>query len=131
VNAFHKLPRLVCLEAIGAACILILMALNEYADLPKIAFGEEPTPLRHHEFLMESAAVCVVAAIVMAISWLADRRHRKLDALLVMCAWCRQVRVVDRWISIEAFLKEHDETTSTFGLCPSCYEKQAVHAAKS
>ena len=119
------IPRVVRLEAIGAAGVLLLLALNEYVDLPKILFGEEPTPLRHHEFVMELCAVSVVAALVMTISWLADRHYRRLDALLVMCAWCRHVRFRDRWVSIEAFLKERDRTLSTVGLCPACYAKES------
>ena len=123
---FQRLPRVVRFEAIGFACILALMALDEYVDLPKILFGEKPTPLRHHEFLMESGAVCVVAAVVMGLSWFADRRHRRLDSLLVMCSWCRQVRVADRWMSLESFLKETDAITATHGLCPACYKTEAL-----
>jgi hypothetical protein len=127
VRALRILPRVVRFEAIGAAGVLVLLALNEYLDLPKILFGEEPTPLRHHEFLMESLTVCLVAAMVMALSWIVDRRHRELNSLLVMCSWCRQVRVGEGWTSIESFLKERDATAPTFGLCPSCYEKEASH----
>lgn len=123
MRRLQGLPRVLRFEAIGSACILMLMALDEYVDLPKILFGEEPTPLRHHEFVMEFTAVCVVAAMAMALSWFADRRRSRLDSLLVMCSWCRQVRVADRWISIETFLKERDATFATLGLCPACYEK--------
>jgi hypothetical protein len=124
----RTLPRVVRFEAIGAAGMLALLALNEYLELPKIIFGEDPTPLRHHEFLMESLTVCLVAAMAMALSWIADRRHRELNSLLVMCSWCRQVRVGDKWTSIESFLKERDATTPTFGLCPTCYSKERSDA---
>jgi hypothetical protein len=125
-----KLPRIVRTEALGFACVLALMALNEYADLPKLLFGEEPTPLRHHEFLIESAAVFLLAVTVMAVSWLAERHLRRLDSMLVMCAWCRKVQIAERWMPIEAFLKEKDAGTPTFGLCPSCYEEEGSPAAR-
>ena len=125
MKRFQNLPRVVRFEALGAVSVVALLALNEYLDLPKILFGEEPTPLRHHEFLMESAAIGVVKTMVIVLSWFAERRRRRLASLLVMCSWCRQVRVADRWMSIEAFLKERDATTATFGLCPVCYEKGA------
>jgi hypothetical protein len=86
MRRLQGLPRLLRFEAIGSACILMLMALDEYVDLPKILFGEEPTPLRHHEFVMEFTAVCVVAAMAMALSWFADRRRSRLDSLLVVSA---------------------------------------------
>lgn len=126
MKRFQNIPRVVRFEAIGALGVVALLALNEYLDLPKILFGEESTPLRHHEFLIESAAVGVVAMMVMVLSWFTERRRRRLASLLVMCSWCRQVRVTDRWMSIEAFLKERDATTATFGLCPVCYEKGAL-----
>jgi len=69
---FQRLPGVVRFEAIGFGCMFALLAFNEYVDLAKILFGEEPTPLRHHEFLMESAAVCVVAVMVIALSWFAE-----------------------------------------------------------
>jgi hypothetical protein len=130
MKRLRRLPRIVRVEALAFGCILALMALNEYVDLPKLLFGEEATPLRHHEFLMESTVVCLVAAMVMGLSWFAERHLRRLDSLLVMCAWCRQVKVADRWMSIEAFLKERNATTPTFGLCPACYEREAAHAPR-
>jgi hypothetical protein len=126
---FRTLPRLVRFEAIGFGCIVVLLAFDEYVDLPEILFGDEATPLRHHEFLIESAAVCGVAVMVVGLSWFADRRLRRLDSLLVMCSWCRQVRVNDRWLSLDAFLKEQDAVTTTYGLCPACYTKEASRRA--
>lgn len=116
-----RIPKRVRLEAVGFACLLALMALDEYLDLPKWLFGEVPTPLRHHEFIMESTAVCLVAAIVMAVTWLADVRLRRLKTLLVMCSWCRRVQLGERWISIDTFLQERDATRAEYGLCPACY----------
>jgi hypothetical protein len=118
----QSLPRLIRLEAAGFALLIALMALDEYLDLPQRLFGELPTPLRHPEFLMESAAVCLIAVIVLGLTWLAHRRLRQIDSLLVMCAWCRQVRVDNRWMPLETFLKEQNAITTTRGLCPDCYE---------
>jgi hypothetical protein len=128
MNWLHRLPRVIRFQAIGFGCILALAALNEYLDLPKILFGEEPTPLRHHEFLMESLAVFLVAVVVLGLSWFADRRLRELDSLLVMCSWCRQVRVANRWIPLEEFLKERAATIATYGLCPACCKTNPSHA---
>jgi hypothetical protein len=123
------LSRLIRVEALGFASIVVLMALDEYVDLPLRLFGDQPTPLRHHEFIMETAAVCVLAALVLALTWVAEHRLRRLDSLLVMCAWCRQVRVDDRWIVLETFLKERSAVTTTRGLCPDCYERDIAGSA--
>jgi hypothetical protein len=105
------------------------MALNEYLDLPKLLFGEEPTPLRHHEFVLESAAIVVMSLVAMALSWLSIWRHRELDRLLVMCSWCRRVRVEDCWMPLETYLREKEFITATPALCPECYRNQASKLA--
>jgi hypothetical protein len=65
---------------------------------------------------------------VLGLSWFADRRLRELDSLLVMCSWCRQVRVANRWIPLEEFLKERAATIATYGLCPACCKTNPSHA---
>lgn len=87
--------------------------------------GEEATPLRHHEFLIESALVCAVGAMAVGVSWFADRRRRTLESLLVMCSWCQSVGDAGRWMSIDAFLKERSAIAATYGLCPECYTREA------
>jgi hypothetical protein len=129
VTTLQRIPRVVRLQALGAGTILVLMALNEYLDLPKLLFGEEPTPLRHHEFILESAAVIVVSLIAITLSWFSMSRCSELDRLLVMCSWCRKVRIGDRWMALETYLHEQEAVTATHGLCPTCYTKQASRLA--
>ena len=121
---FRTLPRTVRFEAFGFVCMLTLMALNECVYLPKILIGEA-TPLRHHDFLIESALVCAIAVIVVGLSWFADRRLRTLESLLVMCSWGQSVGAADRWMSLDALLKERGAITTTYGLCPECYTREA------
>lgn len=124
----QRIPRIVRLEALGAGVILVLMALNEFLDLPKVLFGDAPTPLRHSEFFLESAGVIVISLAAMALSWLSLRRHHELEELIVMCSWCRRVRLDDRWLPLEVYLKEVEAVTATRGLCPACYAKQGARA---
>ncbi len=126
---FRKMPRIVRLEALGGGALLVLMALNEYLDLPKLLFGEAPTPLRHEEFLLETAGVVVISLVAIVVSWLSARRRTELNRLLLMCSWCRQVHIDDRWLPLEAYLHEKEAITATRGLCPACYAKHEPRKA--
>jgi hypothetical protein len=46
-----------------------------------------------------------------------------------MCAWCRRVSVNGEWISIDQFLQQRKNTTSSVGLCPDCYSKKTIEEA--
>jgi hypothetical protein len=46
--------------------------------------------------------------------------------MLTMCAWCRKVLVNGEWISIDQFLQQRRNTTSSVGLCPDCYSRTAA-----
>jgi hypothetical protein len=44
--------------------------------------------------------------------------------MMTMCAWCRRVAVEGNWISIDQFLQQRKNTTSSVGVCPDCYARQ-------
>ena len=51
-------------------------------------------------------------------------RLRKLETLLPICAWCRQVNAdEDGWVSIEEYLANREQPV-THGLCPTCAERE-------
>jgi hypothetical protein len=127
-------------EGAGFALVIALLLANEIADLPHLLFGaprtrpglrvplllfgEEPTPLRHHEFMLESAAVVVISLVAMVLTWVCIRRRGELERLLLMCSWCGRVRMDHRWMRLETYLQETQAVTATPGLCPACYTKQ-------
>lgn len=44
---------------------------------------------------------------------------RQLESLLRVCAWCRQIRDGQEWISLERFM-ERSGTPLTHGICETC-----------
>jgi DNA-binding NtrC family response regulator len=49
---------------------------------------------------------------------------KTLRGLLPMCAWCRNIRD-DKgyWKNLEAYVREHTDSTFTHGICPKCAKK--------
>ncbi|MBU0993446.1 MAG: hypothetical protein KJ737_13205 [Proteobacteria bacterium] len=47
-----------------------------------------------------------------------------LEALIPICAWCKNVRKKDgEWVRIEAYIMNHSQSEFTHGICPDCKHK--------
>ena len=109
----------VALEATGFLAIMALIWIDELWDLPHYLFGASRTPFRPTEAIAESGLVLLMGAAIIVSSIRILRRVAYLESMIVLCAWCRRVRMDESWVSIEAFLHEHRRTTS-HGICPDC-----------
>ena len=117
---------IITLEIAGFILVLIVIWLDELADLPHLMFGEPMTPARIGEALLESVSVLLVCASVIISTILLFRRIRKLESYIVMCAWCRKVKLESQWITVEEYLNGKEGVVTSHGLCESCAEKRVV-----
>ena len=47
---------------------------------------------------------------------------KQLRGLLPMCAYCKKIRVDDKyWQQLEGYLTEHSDAEFTHGICPECF----------
>ena len=54
-----------------------------------------------------------------------EKRIENLEALLPICAWCKNYRTADGiWKPIEQYLVESGSPALTHGICPSCASKR-------
>ena len=50
-------------------------------------------------------------------------RVKKLQGLLPMCCYCKQIRDdQDYWRAVEDYLTAHSDARFSHGICPACYE---------
>ena len=118
------MPWILVLEAVGFVAVLVVVWLDEVADLPHYLAGTPQSPARMPEALMESLLVLVVCAGVVASSIWLFKRIERLESFIVMCAWCRKVRVDGQWITFEEYLSERDNLRTSHGVCKACAEEQ-------
>ena len=120
------LPPIITLAVAGFLGLIVVFALDEYWDLPARSFGAMLKPIRPYEFSIKVVAVLCLFITVLGVLREAIVRIQRLSNMLTMCAWCRRVSVDDDWISIDQFLQQRKNTTSSIGLCPECYGKKAT-----
>lgn len=117
------LRRLLVVEAIGFALLIAILWLNELADLPHGVFGFQETPINWRESLFETILVLALAALVFGLTRRLVNRIKYLEGFLLFCAGCKRVRHEGKWVSVDAYIRDHTEAKVTHGLCPDCLER--------
>lgn len=125
------LPPIITLAVAGFVGLIVIFALDEYWDLPARSFGAMLKPIRPYEFSIKVVAALCLFITVLGVLRGAIVRIKRLSHMLTMCAWCRRVSVNGEWISIDQFLQQRKNTTSSVGLCPDCYGKKAIEKPAS
>jgi hypothetical protein len=103
--------------------ILLTIWLDEFLDMPRILFNASPAPHRLEEYLIETGLICVVAAIVIVITFIGLKRIERFEHYLRVCAWCKNVWLDDKWVKFEQYMEAQHELRSTHGICDKCHEK--------
>ena len=122
----RRMPPVITLAVSGFLGLISIFALDEYWDLPARSFGSFLKPVRPHEFSIKVVAALTLFIIVLGVLRQAIHRIQRLSNMLTMCAWCRRVSLKGEWISIDQFLRQRRNTTSSVGLCPDCYQRTAA-----
>jgi hypothetical protein len=118
-----RLPhQLIVVQLFGFAFVLVMLWADELLDVPHILFHATPTPPRLSEAVFESAIVAVLGVVTTSLTIRLTRRIVALESFVVLCGWCRRIRDEGRWLTLEAFVTEH-QANASHGLCPECATK--------
>ncbi|MBF0288268.1 MAG: PAS domain S-box protein [SAR324 cluster bacterium] len=59
------------------------------------------------------------------------KKIEKLQGLIPMCAWCKNIRDDQGyWHQVEAYIAEYAGGSFSHGICPECYEKEKTKYTK-
>src|SRR4029434_3891306 len=118
------LPPIITLAVAGFVGLIVVFALDEYWDLPARSFGALLKPIRPYEFSIKVVAALCLFITVLGVLREAIHRIQHLSRMMTICGLCRRVAVDGDWISIDQFLQQRKNTTSSVGVCPDCYSNQ-------
>ena len=114
---------LILTESVGFMLVLAFIWTDELLDMPHVFWGEPASAARFKECGMESVVVITAWILVLFITRKLVNRILELESYVVMCAWCRKIRIDGRWISIEEFLDKKIKIQTSHGMCEICREK--------
>lgn len=120
--------RILALEFAGFQFVLLVILLDEFFDLESRLRGLPPLPINWFHLLLETGSVAILMVAVMTCTFWLFRQIRRLESLVVVCAWCKKVRFRGRWISLEQYLQQRQEGEASHGMCPECFARVASRA---
>jgi hypothetical protein len=124
-SAKHSFARQVIAYEIAAfAAVILLLWLDEIADLPSRLLGAEATPVNWRESLFESLIIAALCLAVIRLTRNLFQRMKYLEGLLPVCSACHRIRGEHGgWLPLESYILEQSDAKFTHGICPDCAEK--------
>ena len=116
--------RVVLYEVVAFLIIIAIIWLDEVLDIPNLLWGAPRTPINWSESVFESAAIAVLAIVVIHITLKLFHRMKTLEGLLPICASCKKIKDGQgSWKQIETYVRDRSEAEFTHGICPDCARK--------
>ncbi len=100
--------------------VIVLSWANEYYDLPYWILAANPTPVNWQEALLETSYIFIAAVATIGYITRYERRARYLKEFYHICAECHKVRVGDRWVDLDDFMRDSAHVVIAQGVCPVC-----------
>ncbi|MFH1077001.1 MAG: hypothetical protein V1753_09265 [Pseudomonadota bacterium] len=107
-------------ELIGFGIAILFIWADEVFDLPHYLLGAHATPINWQESLEESIVLLALGLIVIYNSLRSLKNIKYLEGFLPVCAFCKKIKVVGKWIPIEEYVTDHSAVTFSHSYCPEC-----------
>lgn len=114
------LRSIVAVQAGAFGVILAFLWLDELLDLPYQMLGADATPVNWRESLLETALVVVLGVATVSSIRILVNRIRHLEGFLVVCAYCKRIRINDEWIPLEDYISSRSTVKLSHSFCPDC-----------
>ena len=118
-----RVKRIMQLETVAFAGIVLVSWANEVYDLPYLLYGTAPRLPNYYAASLETTWALFVLFLVLVITKSFLKQIRYLEGFLPVCSYCKSIRVDDRWVPLEEYLHEHTDVRMTHSLCPPCAKR--------
>ena len=115
----RRASKVLWIECIGFAALLVLSWLDELVRLPQLIFGGSAMS-NWHEGALESIAIITVWILVFIATRRVLKRFYYLEEQLQMCGWCRMLKHQGDWVSLEDYLTKELGVETSLGICTGC-----------
>ncbi len=115
------LKRVITLEIIGFALIILFIWIDEIADIPYLILGSESTPINWTESIFESVIISSLGAATILITLRLLQRIKNLEEVLPICDYCKRIKDENNtWSQIEEYVRCRSDSEFSHGICPDC-----------
>ena len=118
-------------QSVGFLAIIALTWLDELIALPSLIFGNQSFIFDFRESALKMLLVLAVWFLLIGSTRRALTHARYLEDFMRVCAWCRHIDYKGNWISMEDFLEQGFDTSTSHGICPACLAKNQAAIRKA
>jgi len=116
--------RVISYELAAFTLIIVLIWLDEFADIPYRLLGAEKTPVNWRESLFETLLIIPIAVIIAYYTHILFSKMKYLEGFLSICSSCKQIQDKQgNWQPMESYIHDRSEAQFSHGLCPHCAKK--------
>lgn len=118
ITVFYVIPILISLMCdrrlytLGLAALCSLLVVLGYLLSPSIGIPKWVSVIDRSAIVL----VIWITAVLGTETAKAKKKIREMGKLLTICAWTKQIKVEDQWISIEDYLTKHCGLKLTHGI---------------
>jgi len=116
------IKRIIGIEIVGFLSAILIIWIDELADLPHIIFGVLATPVNYSESIFESIVIAMLGILIILLTHGILQRLNYLEGILPVCSFCNKIRTNEGWIQIESYISQHSEADFSHSVCPQCAE---------
>jgi hypothetical protein len=131
MKALNRDRLVIAVESLSFVLVLAILWLDEFVDIPYLYFGAPATPYRLAEYEIETVSIVAVAMLVVVSTLIIQRRSRRFEAYLRVCAWCKKVWLDGKWVPFEEYLEMKHEVKASHGICDECMKKEMAGVSGS
>ena len=125
MHPFSKITKQIALyEVIILISIITLFWVDEILDLPHVLFGTIATPVNIAESILETIVVIIIGAIALSLTYRFLKHIKYMEGFIYMCSYCKNVKVNDKWIPLDDFLRNFSDAKWSHGLCDDCLQEK-------
>lgn len=116
--------QVIAFEIFGGFLILASLWLDEVLNIHDLFLQSLNLSREMDELILETVLSILGILIMVSGTLILFVRLRKLESYIVMCAWCRKVKLDGSWITFEDYLVQKQNTETSHGICSTCAEEQ-------
>ena len=115
--------RILLYEFTGFGFVILFLWLNELIDIPHLILGAQATPINIPESIFETVIVLLLFIMVTMFNYKILKRLKYLEGFIILCSYCKKIRVEESWIPIEVYIRDHSEAQFSHSLCKECRDE--------
>lgn len=112
------------MEGIGFGMGIMAIWFDDLLGWPARFMGVTKNPFYLVDDIATTIWLLVLGTLVIVFTRRLLNKIKRLEGFLPVCAFCKRIRVADKWIPIETYIRNHADVEFSHTYCPECTNRE-------